>query len=214
MKTLFAVVLGLLAVVLFVWLIKAPIVAHYLTNKMKVPVSLSSLSIGTSKAVIRNFRINNPRGFHSKAAFKAEEIEVNYRPKAVLFFEPAEIDLIDVRDIFLSIELKNLTGSDNNWTAIAAKMPKEESKKELLIHKLVLTNMTVEIRGLGIAGKNETKKIDRLEFDEIDSREGFPTKQLIQAIFQGAGIQDYIQQILNPQNVIKKMFFSENEARP
>jgi len=213
MKTLFAIVLGLIAMVLFVWLIKAPIVAHYLTNKMKVNVSLSSLSISPSKTLIRNFRINNPRGFHAKAAFKAEEIEVDYRTKA-LFHEPSEIDVIDVRDIFLSIELKNLTGSDNNWTAIAAKMPKEESKKELIIHKLVLTNMTVEIRGLGITGKNETKKIDRLEFDEIDSREGFPTKQLIQAIFQGAGVQDYIQQILNPQNVIKKLLFSENEARP
>ncbi len=213
MKGFFAVVLSLVAIVVFVWLIKAPLVAHYLTGKMKVPVSLSSLNLGASKTVIENFRINNPRGFHSKAAFQAKEIEVDYRTKALLH-NPSEIDLIDVRDIFLSIELRNLKGTDNNWTAIAANIPKEQSSRHLIIHKLVLTNMTVDIRGLGLTGKNQVKKIDRLEFHEIDSREGFPTKQLIQAIFQGAGIQDYLQDILqgNPQNVIKKLLFSENEA--
>jgi hypothetical protein len=65
---------------------------------------------------------------------------------------------------------------------------------------------------LGLSGSNQIKKIDRLEFNEINSREGFPTKQLINAIFQGAGLQDYIKNMLNPENVIKKFLFSENGA--
>src|SRR5262245_49689051 len=132
MKGLLAVILGLIAVVLFFWLIKAPIVSSYLTSKMKVPVNVGSLSIGPSKTVIRHFQINNPRGFKSRAAFKANEIEIDYRTKA-LFHNPSEIDVIDVRDIFLSIELKNLTGTDNNWTAIGANIETKQTSKELVI---------------------------------------------------------------------------------
>ncbi len=200
--------LSVAAALVFLWLIKAPLIATYLTGKMKVPVTIGSLNISPSKTKIHNFQINNPRGFKAKAAFKAEEIEVDYQFKQ-LFGNPSVIDLIDVRDVFLSIELLNATGSRNNWTVLGSKLPKEEPSshaRALLIHKLVLTNLTVEIRGLSLNGAPQFKKIDRLEFNEIDSREGFPTKELIRAIFQGAGLQDYIKELLSPENLLKKFF--------
>lgn len=198
--------LAIFAGIIFVWLIKAPLIATYLTGKMKVPVTIRSLSLSPSRMMIEGFQINNPRGFKNTAAFKADDIEVDYQLSS-LFRNPSVVDLIDVRNIFLSIELLNLSGSQNNWTAIASKIPKDDETphdRALLIHKLVLTNMTVEIRGLGLNGQTQVKRIDRLEFNEIDSRSGFPTKELIQAIFQGAGLQDYIKEILNPENLLKQ----------
>ncbi len=53
---------------------------------------------------------------------------------------------------------------------------------------------------LGIQG---TQHFDQMEFDEIDSREGFPTKELISRIFQGAGLRKYIENLLNPTQQIK-----------
>jgi hypothetical protein len=196
--------LVVIAALIFLWLIKATLASTYLTDKMKVPVSLRSLALSPSEMLIKEFSIRNPRGFKIKDALKAQEIQVNYRWKS-LFHNPSEIDTIEVRDILLDVELTNPTGTQNNWTAIGSKIPESKSTRELIIHKLILTNLTAEIRGLPGTTSPIVRKLDRLEFDEIDSREGFPTKKLISAIFQGVGLEMYIKELLSPENLIPKI---------
>lgn len=198
-----AVVLALIAVVLFFWLIKAPIMASYLTRKLGVDVSIGSISTWPSQTKMQNFRIRNPHGFKSKSAFKVDLTQIQYAFKK-LWAEPTEIDLIDLENVFLSIEFTNPLGTSNNWTAISEQMPKTNMSHEVLIHKLILRNLSVEIRGLGLIGAPTTKTVPYMEFYEIDSKEGFPTKQLIQQIFGGAGLQQYIQDAFNPQKIIEK----------
>ncbi|MES2273680.1 MAG: hypothetical protein V4487_05775 [Chlamydiota bacterium] len=200
------ILLIIVGVIVFFWLIKAPIMSSYLTQKMGVPVSIGSISMWPSQTVIKNFRIKNPRGFKTRTAFEAERTEVDYNYKQ-LTSNPSEIDQILIDKIFISVEFSNPLGSQNNWTAIGAGMPKEERRnaKHVIIHKLILTNITIEIRGLGLLGKPQTRQIDRMEFDEIDSQKGFPTKDLISRIFKGAGIQQYIKDAFNPENIIDKV---------
>ncbi|HEY4255269.1 MAG TPA: hypothetical protein VGM34_02855 [Chlamydiales bacterium] len=198
------VLLLIIAALVFLWLIKASLASSFLTDKMKVPVSLRSLAISPSEMLIEEFKIRNPRGFKMKDALKAEEIQVKYGWKK-LFHNPSEIDVIEVKDIFLDVELSNATGTQNNWTAIGANIPSSDKPaRELIIHKLILSNLTAEIRGVGGSQTPIVRKLDRLELDEIDSREGFPTKQLISAIFKGVGMEMYIKELINPQNIIKK----------
>jgi hypothetical protein len=195
----------ILGSIVFLWLVKAPIMSSYLTQKMHVPVSLGSISMWPSETMIRDFQIRNPRGFKTKSAFKAEETHIQYRFKQ-LFGNPSEIDLINIDNVYLSIEFSNPLGTKNNWTAIGSKIPENPNRKqEVLIHKLVLTNVMVEIRGLGLTGAPQTKMISRMEFNEIDSQEGFPTKELIQQIFGGAGLQQYIKELFSPQKVLDKV---------
>ncbi|MBS0625923.1 MAG: hypothetical protein JSS32_07730 [Verrucomicrobia bacterium] len=198
-----AVVLGVIAVVLFFWLIKAPIMASYLTKKLGVDVSIGSISMWPSQTKMNNFRIRNPHGFKSKSAFKVESTQIQYAFKK-LWAEPTEIDLIDLENIFLSVEFKDSMGTSNNWTAIGERMPNTSTSHEVLIHKLVVRNLTIEIRGLGLLGASTKKTVPYLEFYEINSKEGFPTKELIRQIFGGAGIQQYIQNMFNPQKIIEK----------
>lgn len=202
-KILLLIVVGC---VIFIWLIKAPIISWYLTDKLKVPTSVSSVSMWPSETVMHRFRIKNPSGFKMKSAFEADTITISYRLQQ-LRGNPSEIDRIIVDDIFLGIECSNPMCSKNNWTAIGGGMAKKQEhqkKRQVLIHKLILTNMRVEVRGLGIGKPPMIKQIDRLEFNEISSETGFPTDKLIRAIFQGAGLQDYVQDLLNPQNALKK----------
>lgn len=207
-KGIFLVVIGS---VIFLWIVKAPVMSSYLTKKMGVDVSMSRISLWPSETKIYKFKVKNPRGFKTKAAFEAKEIILDYEAKKLLK-DPAEIEEIAINSAFLSIEFSNPLGTKNNWTAIAEKMPKEKGKKEVVIHKLILNDLTVAISGLGLSGGSQTKKIPRLEFDEINSKKGFPTELLIKAIFQSAGIDQYIKDAFDPKNLLDQFLspFSEN----
>lgn len=206
-------VLLVVAAAVFLWLIKTPLIATYLTHKLGVPVSLNWISLTPSQTKMKGFKINNPIGYKSATAFKAKQIEIDYAFRQ-LFSNPMEVNEIDMENVFLDIELNNISGAKNNWTAIAARMPKEgASAKEWQIHKLAITNLTVVIRGLGLKGGTKKKTIPHIEFHNISSKTGFPTKKLIQAIFEGAGIQEYIQDLfqIQPVDLIQK-FFSMKES--
>jgi hypothetical protein len=100
-------------------------------------------------------------------------------------------------------------GEDNNWTAIAAGMPKEKQKgsgsgHEVIIHRLILSNLNVEIQGGQLIKAPSSKHIDRMEFREISSKTGFPTKELINKIFEGAGLQQYIKDMFDPGKIFQK----------
>jgi hypothetical protein len=195
-------------VVVFFWLIKAPIMSWYLTNKLGVPVSMDSVSIWPSQSKILDFKIKNPHGFKLRDALKAKKTTIDYRFHQ-LFGNPSEIDQIEIDDIYLSIILTSPLGSDNNWTAIAAGMPLEKEKSagdehEVIIHRLILSNLNVEIQGGKLVKAPPSKHIDRLEFKEVSSKTGFPTKKLIQAIFQGAGIDQYIKDAFDPGKALQK----------
>lgn len=204
-------VLVLLASLIFFWFIKAPIAASYLTKKIGVNVSVSTLSVWPSETTLYNFRINNPRGFQGKTALKVLDARIKYAFKNI-FHNPVEIDLIELDDVFLNIELSDARGSTNNWTVIGESGTQSNtSGKEVLIHKLAIRNMTVEIRRLDRNDPPQIKQIPYMEFLEIDSQHGFPTKELIRKIFGGAGLQEYIQNLLSPQKILQKILpFSLN----
>jgi len=197
------IVLIVLAGIIFIWLIKAPVMSSYISNKMKVPVSINAVSMWPDQTVLRGFKIDNPSGFKMREALKAKRIQIDYNWKR-LVGNPSVINQITMENVYLGVDCSNPTCSSNNWTAIGAGMPKEGKRShEVLIHRLVLNDFTVEIRGLGLLGSPTTKHFDRMEFNEIDSKTGFPTKELVNKIFKGAGLQQYIQDAFSlPQNAI------------
>ena len=200
------VLLLLVGGLVFVWLIKAPIMASYLSDKLKVPVSIGGISIWPSQTNMYNFRINNPRGFKTKTAFEAMVTHVDYDFHRLLN-NPSEIENVLLSGVFLSIEFSNPLGTQNNWTAISAGIPEREEKQsghEVIIRRLVLEDLTVQIRGLGLIGAPQTRRVDRIEFRNVSSEKGFPTRELIQALFQKAGMQQYIQDAFNPQKAIQR----------
>ncbi len=199
------ILLIILGSIVFLWLIKAPIMSSYLTSRMKIPISIGSMSMWPSQTIMKNFKVPNPRGYSLPYAFKAERTEIDYQLKHI-FGDPCIIDKIEIDNVLMTIIVTDSTGAKNNWAKLGSKIPDEPNTREIIIHHLILTNMKIEIRGLeGLGVASQTKTIDRMEFDEIDSKQGFPTKELISKIFEGAGMQKYIQELFNPENIIEKV---------
>ena len=198
------VVLVLVAAFVFLWLIKAPIMSYYLTKKMGIPVTVRTISMWPKQTNIGHFRIENPKKYRTRTAFEVEKTKIYYDWKS-LRAAPHKIDLITLNDVFLNIYINNPTGTDNNWADIGSHIPETRNGAEVIVHKLVIRNLTVKTEGpgaklLGVAG---TQHFAQMEFNEINSKNGFPTKELISQIFQGAGLRQYLERFLNPTQTIK-----------
>lgn len=189
-------------VLVFLWLIKVPVLSFALTKKLRVPVSMEWVTVWWDQTTVRDFSIRNPKGFHSRDAFRAQETTIDYHLKE-LFSDPTVIEKIELNTIFVDVELSSLDGSKNNWTAISDGMPKQKSSHPVMIRKLILTNFTISIQGLGVDGATTTRHFERLEFDNIDSEHGFPTEQLIHKVFGGLDLDDFIKDAFNPVHLIE-----------
>jgi len=196
------VILIILAAVIFLWLIKAPVLSMVLTQKLRVPIFVEWVSVGFDHTDMRNFKIKNPEGFKAPDAFTVKETTVD-SPWRQMFGNPCVIDQILLNDIFVDVEFVNALGSKNNWTEISDKMPKPRSDREVLIQKMILTNINIEIRGLGLMAKPTLRHVDRLEFEGIDSQQGFPTEELIHKVFGESGLEEFINDAFNPGGLLK-----------
>lgn len=212
--------LVIVGAVIFLWLIKAPILSWYLSNKMKVPVSVSMISIWPKETTISGFSIHNPSGFKDRKAFAAKKIRADYELKKVMA-DNTEIDRIQVDHALLLVDCANPVCSDNNWTAISSGMPPSsgKSKGSTTIHKLVINDLTIRFKGIELMKATgaltntvklpDEKHFDTIEFNEINTAEGFPTDQLIHQIFDKAGLNDYLQKSIQkqvPSNLFNKGF--------
>ncbi len=198
--------LVVLGAIVFFWLVKAPILSSYLTHKIKVPISISTISVWPHQTIMNGFRVKNPRGFKLPNALTAGKTTVDYKPEQ-LVSNPCVFDSIYMDKVYLGIEFSNATGTENNWTAIGSNISDDGHGREVIIHKVVITNITVEVRGIQakILQVPQMQTIERMEFDEIDSKNGFPTKELIRMIFQQAGLEKYIERILSPENIFENV---------
>lgn len=210
-KSILLIVLGAFV---FLWLIKAPIISMYMSHKMRVPVSVASISVWPSETTIHNFKLKNPSGFKTRRALEVATVKVEYQFEK-LVGSPCVIDKILLQDVLLNIECAKLDPScrHNNFTAISDGMPKapepkagEESKTEVKIGKVILLNVKVNITGMAASEMPSSTTIARMEFDDIDSANGFPTSQLIAKIFQQAGMNNLIENAFGvPAGIIRQI---------
>jgi len=217
--TFIGILVIIILAIVVVWMLKAPILASYLSGKLKVPVSISSMDVSKSQLKIRNFSIKNPWGFASNYAFRTQTIEAKYDWTKVAD-DPSVVDLIQVNHAYLNIDCSNMLCTTNNWSEIVSKMQKKKAKssaKEVIIRRLELNDLTVSIHGMGLnADSTTTSHYDSFVFTDVSSKTGFPTDELIYEIFKSAGIKKYIEDILKLQKHVQDMiqpFFSENESK-
>jgi hypothetical protein len=208
------IALAVVAGLLFAWLIKAPIMSSYLSSHLKMDVSVGRISVGTGQMKIGNFSISNPKGYKTPTAFKAASIDALYQWKQVRG-NPSVIDQILIDGIFLDIEFSNSLSTQNNWSELIRQMPKKKNgSREVIIKRLILNNMTVQIRNQGLLDSSKTQTFNQMEFTDISSKEGFPTHELIAKIFSNAGLMDTIKDVVpgGPGGIIKKLIpFTQNE---
>ncbi len=204
------VALGLILVgtFAFAWMMKAPIASWYLTKTMKVPVSIRSISVWPSETVIESFKIKNPKHFSMRKALEVDKIKVDYEYDKVTG-NPSEINLVELDDVYLLVQFTNPLGTQNNWTEISQgidskKQSGASSGKGVNIHKLIVNNLSVEVKGM--VGPSKITKYDHIEMNNVGSNTGFPTELVIQGLFKQANLQQFIPDSFQGSSLLKQYF--------
>jgi len=186
-----------------IWLIQAPLLGFYLTHKIGMNISVESVKLRPNSLNLRDFVIKNPDGFKGNA-FASKEIRSEYRVNQ-LFSNPTTIDCIEIKDSTIRISFKNSKNLSNNWAVLGQNISKRERVNSFVIHKLILTNLDIEIEGANVLVPARKAHFDHLEFNDINSEAGFPTELLLKLIFRSGGIEQYIQDLMNPTQTIQKL---------
>ncbi len=237
MLTGLIVVIILVAIIIgFIFWSRIPdIVANNLSKKMKVAVSIDSFGLGWEKIAIKKIQIGNPPNSTLNKAFSCEEIDV-HAPFTQYLHKDIIIDEIDLKDVYLGLEFNSATGTTGNWTTIMrnlnestdgtkststqskGKKSKDKqgqpptanpSERSVLIHRLVLTNINVDVV---YKTDNKVKKlpsIPRIELTEISSEGGLPMDQILNSV-----LGEMLKQVFIKENVKNMMQELMNTPSP
>ncbi len=191
-------ILALTALMGIAWIQKTAIFAHFLSDEMRVKVTLQDLDITKRNITLTNLWIGNPPSSKASTSFSSQWIELNTHP-TFIFDNPMIIDQITISDIDIGIEYYE--DQTTNWDYILRSTARRKKDKNYLIRTLILTNLTVTV-----TSKNGTKKqyptIDRMEFHNISSESGFPVEEIEKAIFKKV-----MQNLFDKLNLFKKTPF-------
>lgn len=164
-----------------VWMLKVPLVNHYLGNNLNYEAKISTMSVGFSSSSIGDFYLKNVGGAKVDDALTIEEAKASYTMEE-LRAETTTIDQVHIDGIVVALEFYNDSGSDNNWKKILSDItdPVEEDQKQkpFLIRKTVVENLTLLLVRKG-SDTIEEKKFDRLEFENIGTNQPIPMDAFI-----------------------------------
>src|ERR1700722_10481327 len=233
MKVFFSTLTGLIVIILliaviagFVFWSRVPdVLANNLSKKMKVPVSIDSVGLRWGKIDVKKIDIGNPPKSILAKAFSCNEIDV-YAPFTRYLNHHVIIDEIDLKDLYLGLEFDSASSTKGNWTTImnnlqssTAASPKNEKKasRSLLIHRLILTNIDVDVIYKKDGGRvKKLPTIPRIELTEISSEGGEPMDQLMNSvlgemlkqIFIKENLKNMLQELMNQPNSPLQQYLS------
>ncbi len=195
-----------IAILLFLWLIKAPIFATYFSHKVNLPLFFDRISLGLTEMDIHRLKVANPWRFKSRTALRAKTTKLQYDTPN-LRTDPVIFDSIELDKVFIEVDFLNPASNQSNWSLIGKRILKgvNYKSKGVQIRQVVLNDVTVIIKGKpDIDGE---RHIPRIELSNIDSEHGFPTQNLIEQIFQESGLEEFIQAIFYPEEKILEIPF-------
>ena len=228
-------------IVSFIFWSRVPdILANNLSKKMKVSVEIDSIGLGWGKIDLKKIQIGNPSGSILAKAFSCNEIDV-LAPFTNYLSQNIVIDEIDVNDVYLGLEFDSASGTTGNWTTIMGnlnaspdssaatskgkKKRKEQpapagassSSRTVLIHRLVLTNIDVDVVYRKDGGKvKRLPRIPRIELTEISSEGGLPMNQIMNSVlgemlkqvFLKENLKNMMQDLMDNPNIPFKQYLS------
>ncbi|PCI92076.1 hypothetical protein COB11_07935 [Candidatus Aerophobetes bacterium] len=159
--------------------------SRILTEKLNVKASIEHITLRKEEALVRGLTIKNPSGSALKKALTVKEIDIK-APFSHYFGNPIIIDEIVFDKVYVSIELSKNNKIPCNWDYIVKHMHSEKPrwysiKRKGLIKKLILTNVTIEIKQFG-KDPQTLSPVPRMEFNDIDVDEGIPTSEFSKII--------------------------------
>jgi len=221
------VVLVALVIGFLFWSRLPDMLANRLSAKLQVPVEIDSIGLKLAGVDVKNIQIGNPPGSILAKAFTCQEIDVD-TPWTRYLHDNVVVDTIELNQVYLGLEFDSAKGASGNWTTIMSNLnsgtekPKPKKKADsnstpsgrtLLIHKLILTDIDVDVVYRKEGGKvQKLPRIPRIELTEISSEGGFPIDQLMNSIlgemlkqvFIKENLKNMLQNLLENQNPLKE----------
>ncbi len=258
MKTFFSTLAGLIVIVILAavvvgsiyWSRLPDMVASSISQKLKVPVQIDSFGIAWGEIDAKKITIGNPPGSLLAKAFSVDEVDV-IAPFTRYLNHHIVIDEIDLKNVYVGLEFDSASGTSGNWTRIMANLQKSigattksesqgkkkkskqpqspsPSNRSLLIHRIILTNIDVDVVYRKEGGKvKRLPRIPRMELTEVSSEGGLPMDQILNSVlgemlkqvFIKENLKNMIQEFLNTPSPIQqyiqpfKGFFNMAPAR-
>lgn len=235
MKVFFSTLAGLIVIIILaavitgfiLWSRVPDILANNLSKKMKVFVAIDSMSLGWGKVGLKKIEIGNPPNSILSKAFSCGEIDV-IAPFTRYLAKHIVVDEINLNDVYLGLEFDSATSTKGNWTTImnniqsttaAGQAPKKKgeaapTERSVLIHRIVLTNINVDVVYKKDSGKvRKLPTIPRIELTDISSEGGVPIDQItnsvlgemLKQVFIKENLKNMLQDLMNqPNNPIQK----------
>ena len=189
------------------------ILAKTISHTTQTPVMINNITFHSKAFTIQDLIISNPKEAYIPTAFKAEVVEIDASYKQYLK-NLIIIDKIEMNNVYINIEFYTEDKIEGNWQDLIENMevahqPPSKGKRQALIKKLVLNNVQVTLI-LSDGKIRRLSPITQLEFDDITSEQGIPTKEIseiiarkmIYTIFRDEGLNLVIK---IPIKVIKKI---------
>ncbi len=229
------VILAILAAVIvgFVFWSRLPdIVASNLSKKLMVPVEIDSFGLAWGKIDAKKIQIGNPPGTTLSKAFSCDEVDVlapftNYLSKNIV------IDEIDLKNVYVGLEFDSASGTTGNWTRIMTNLnrstnaPSEKkgkgkknketspsgAKRTVLIHRIVLTNIDVDVYYKKEGGKvKRLPRIPQIVLTEVSSEGGDVMDQILNSalgemlkqVFIKENLKNMMQELMNAPGPVQK----------
>lgn len=226
--TTFIVIMTILVLLLIGYKLLPKILSYSLSKRAKVEVTINNIDLGYDSIEVEGIQVGNPKGSKLPQALKVKNVSA-VAPIKNYFHDEIVIDSITLNDIYFGLEFYKKNSSNGNWTYIinnltesnkkeSASQKKKGKEKQVLIKKLILTNLEIEMYTHG--KDSQVKKLNtikRLEFTNVTSSGGIPTAQIMNVIIQQAlreifskeGIQNMLNDILNPNQSSGSSFFKD-----
>lgn len=237
MKTFLSSLLGIVVVVLLAicvvgwvfWSRIPDIAANHLSKKLHVSVNIDDFQIGWNGIGIEQIEVGNPPRALLSKAFSCQMLRI-LAPLIRYFDQHIVIEEVNLDQVYLGLEFDSPTSTKGNWTEIMSHLKTEsatsrekkkgEQKKveprtqrSVLIHKLILTNIQVDVAyRKGGTKVQRLAPIDRIELTEISSEGGLPIDQLmnsvlgqmLKSIFEKENLKNMLEGLFQPQGGLQK----------
>ena len=102
----------------------------------------------------------------------------------------------------LRIDLESTADASNNWVALGKRIPQSKKGGHVIIKKIILTNLNINVHEASLFTGPVQTHFDRLEFDNIESENGFPTAAVIQMIFENSGMGNFVEELFGPNGIL------------
>jgi len=214
-KTLTSVLMVLLIGLYLLWNTVPNRLSKILSQGLQTTVFIGDATFSLNKIGLNKISINSPKNSRLPQAFSCENLSVNtwvteYLKKDIV------IDEITLDQVYLGLEFDSPSSTNGNWTKLMNNLNQSgasnssKSNKTVLIKKLVITNIQCQVVYANKKDKAiNLKPIDRIEFTNISSNQGFPVEQLSSSVLGKMLKEVFIRQ--NLEDMLKNLIPNQKD---